>query len=284
MRSILLLITLIGLASAGYSQARKDESPHTSGFATVNGVKLNYLDWGGKGEIILFITGMGDTAHIYDWIAPKFTDKYRVIALTRRGFGESEKVVTGYDAATLSEDVRLFLDHLKIKRVHLIGHSAAGNELTAFGSKYPKRTLKLVYLDAAYDRHEVKELEESDPVPQPPPSDDPVERKIEDALFAAVLDYTPTYRKIKSPVLSFYAVFEDYAKFRRDAPPEKLKEGQAYIQKLVRPYQVRQIASLKRELPSARVIELTGTHHYFFRDPAKREEVVTTIRNFLEGK
>jgi hypothetical protein len=43
-----------------------DKSPHKSGFITVNNVKLHYLDWGGKGETLLFLHGMGSTAHHYD--------------------------------------------------------------------------------------------------------------------------------------------------------------------------------------------------------------------------
>ena len=53
-----------------------DRSPHTQGFATVNGVKLHYLDWGGKGKVLLLLTGASNSAHIYDDIAPAFTRKF----------------------------------------------------------------------------------------------------------------------------------------------------------------------------------------------------------------
>jgi len=43
-----------------------DRSPHKSGFLTANGVKLHYLDWGGMGPSMLFLHGLGDTAHIFD--------------------------------------------------------------------------------------------------------------------------------------------------------------------------------------------------------------------------
>lgn len=128
-----------------------DKSPHKSAFLTVNGVKLHYLDWGGKGKSLLFLTGMGNSAHIYDDLAPKFIDEFRVLALTRRGHGQSDKPETGYDTGTLTEDVRQFLDALKIERVTLTGHSLAGDELTRFAGLYPERVDKLVYLDAAYD-------------------------------------------------------------------------------------------------------------------------------------
>ena len=217
---------------------------------------------------------------VFDWMAPKFVDKYRVLALTRRGYGESD----GYDADTLTEDVRRFLDHMKIKRVHLIGHSAAGDELTTFASKYPKRTLKVVYLDAAYDRRGVPAIEEADPLPFPPPPSDPLRRKIEDAHMAGMVSFVPTYTKIKAPVLNFYAIFEKHPELGPDTPPEKKKAAEIFMEAVVRPYQRQNIETFRRQLPSARVVELTGTHHYFFRDPAKRDEVVKTIRGFFDGQ
>lgn len=128
-----------------------DKSPHKVGFMVVNGIRLHYLDWGGKGKPLLFLTGMGDSAHIFDDLAPKFTDSRRVLGLTRRGQGKSDKPESGYDTGTLVEDIRQFLDLMKIRRVTLVGHSLAGNELTRFAEAYPDRVEKLVYLDAAYD-------------------------------------------------------------------------------------------------------------------------------------
>lgn len=282
MRPLILITVWTIFTVGGFAQERKDDSPHSSGFATVNGVKLHYLDWGGRGEVVLFITGMGDSAHVYDWMAPKFTDKYRVLALTRRGYGESDKPETGYDAETLAEDVRLFLDKMRIRRVHLIGHSAAGDELTTFAGKYPKRTLKLVYLDAAYDRRDVPKIEAADPLPstEQPPAD-PLRRKVEAAHIAAMSAYVPNYKKIKAPILNYYAIFENHWEVGPNTPPDKKKAAENFMETVVRPYQRQSIDAFRRQAPSGRVVELTGTHHYFFRDPAIRDEVVKTIREFL---
>ena len=129
-----------------------DKSPHKTDFITVNGVKLHYLDWGGKGETMLFLHGMGDTAHIFDDLAPRFTNQFRVLGLTWRGHGQSEKPESGYDTGTLVEDFQHFLDALKIERVILVGHSLAGDQLTRFAGVHPGRVINLVYLDAAQDR------------------------------------------------------------------------------------------------------------------------------------
>ncbi len=129
-----------------------DTSPSKSVFASVNGIKLHYLDWGGEGDVLLFLAGMGCNAHIFGQFAPRFTDKFHAMALTRRGHGDSDHPDTGYDIDTLTEDIRQFLDTLGIDKVILAGHSMASIELSHFAALYPERVLKLIYLDAAYDR------------------------------------------------------------------------------------------------------------------------------------
>jgi pimeloyl-ACP methyl ester carboxylesterase len=134
-----------------------DTSPHTSDFVSVTdphsqSVRLHYLDWGGSGPVLLFIPGMGCTAHIFDRFAPRFCDQFHVLALTRRGNGESDIPETGYDADTLADDLRQFLDALHIDQVILAGHSMGYIELSRFTQLYPERVLKLIWIDAAYDR------------------------------------------------------------------------------------------------------------------------------------
>ena len=143
-----------------------DNSSHKSDLVDVNGIRLHYLDWGGNGPILLFLAGMGCNAHIFDRFAPRFTDQFHVLALTRRGHGESDHLETGYDINTLTEDIRLFLDALKIDRVILAGHSMAGVEMSHFAAIHPERLLRLVYLDAAFYRNssEFKTMQEKNPL------------------------------------------------------------------------------------------------------------------------
>lgn len=165
-----------------------DLSPHKSGYVSANGVRLHYLDWGGSGPALVFIPGMGCTAHIFDRFAPRFTDRNRVLALTRRGHGESDYPETGYDPDTLAEDLRQFLDALEIDQVILAGHSMAYVELSRFAHLFPDRVLKLVWIDAAYDRTnpEDQEVLASNPLPKmtPPWPSEPIDSAEE---YAATL-------------------------------------------------------------------------------------------------
>ncbi len=72
-------------------------------------------------------------------------------ALTRRGFPPSQTPASGYELATLVADIMAFLDAKELPRVHLVGHSLAGLEMTEIASRWPGRVRSLVYLDAITD-------------------------------------------------------------------------------------------------------------------------------------
>src|SRR6185295_13368450 len=50
-------------------------------------VTLEVLDWGGTGEPVVFLAGLGNTAHVFDEFAPQFTKHFHDLAITRRGDG-----------------------------------------------------------------------------------------------------------------------------------------------------------------------------------------------------
>jgi len=114
------------------------------------GVQLEVLDWGGSGQALVFLAGLGNTAHIWDNFAPKFTDKHHVYAITRRGFGRSTHAASGYTPERLSDDILAVMDRLNLDKPVLVGHSLAGEELSCIGTHHPERVRALIYLDAAY--------------------------------------------------------------------------------------------------------------------------------------
>lgn len=113
--------------------------------------KLEVLDWGGRGKPIFFLAGLGNTPHIFEDFAPKFTNEYHVYGLTRRGFGKSERVNNGFSTDTLLKDLVKVMDSLKLEKVILIGHSIAGDELSTFAREYPNKVSAIVFLDGALD-------------------------------------------------------------------------------------------------------------------------------------
>ena len=150
-----------------------DPSPHrVRSVAVAPDARLEVLDWGGAGEAMVFLAGMGNSAHVFDDFAPRFTDRYRVLGITRRGFGGSSRPEGGYDSQTRAADIVAVLDSLRIPRAVLVGHSLAGDELTRIAATYPQRVRALVYLDAYEYGDEFRRMQREMPeVPQevPPP-------------------------------------------------------------------------------------------------------------------
>ena len=170
-----LMLLFLGLPGACAS-AWKDPSGHIVHFVEVEpGTRVEVLDWGGSGEAVLLLAGHGDTGDIFDDFAPYLTNGFRVFALTRRGFGASAQPEQGYELATLVKDIAQVVKALNLKRVHIVGHSIGGDEMTRFALSYPDRLGKLVYLDAAYDRVEAQQLEKSFPRLPPFPGPAPKE-------------------------------------------------------------------------------------------------------------
>ncbi|HWO00686.1 MAG TPA: alpha/beta fold hydrolase [Blastocatellia bacterium] len=94
-----------------------------------NGVKLHYIVEG-KGQPIVLIHGLGSNIRM-NWQLPGvisiLSKNYQVIALDLPGHGESDKPTNEAAYGTeMVEDVVRLLDHLNIKRAHMVGYSMGG--------------------------------------------------------------------------------------------------------------------------------------------------------------
>ena len=283
------------------SEAPRDKSPHKSEFVTANGIKMNFLDWGGTGEAVIMLTGFGNDAHIFDEIAPSFTDKFHVIGLTRRGFGETDRPASGYDTATRVEDVRAVMDAQKITRATLIGHSLAGDEMTLFASLYPKRVIKLVYLDAAYDRTKMLTCADQLPPEIAPPAALRMLREAMDcpgwadivvkdmpapdvynvqvSTMRSATKYRPEYGKVKAPSLSIYADPE-VAQLPANLSEDTRKKLNIYWKEKRAPLSRASIEQFRKEMKNAEVVEIKGSTHYVFVGPYK-DQVIKLVKDFL---
>jgi pimeloyl-ACP methyl ester carboxylesterase len=167
----------------------------------LNGVRLHYLDWGGQGDGLVFLTEYGAQPHVFDQLAPQFTSSFRVVALTRRGRAPSDVPPSNCDLDTLTSDIKGLMEELNLARVHVVAPSFGGSEATRLAATYPERVASVVYLDAALDSAAGEAVMKESPIPNPePPPGSP---------YAQVrqwwTSYSPDFSTVRCPALAIYA-------------------------------------------------------------------------------
>jgi pimeloyl-ACP methyl ester carboxylesterase len=112
--------------------------------ADAGGVRLHYIDFGGEGVPIILVPAVTREATHYAPLGPLLTGGNRVLAVTRRGDGESQDPGDGYDARTQARDFLHFMDALGIQKAVFV--SNVGDEITYLAEEHPHRIAGLVYL------------------------------------------------------------------------------------------------------------------------------------------
>ena len=99
-------------------------------FIAAADVRLHALDWGSTGLPVVLLAGLGDTAQQYGGLAPRLATRHRVLGLTRRGHGRSDRPDAGYDLDTFVADIGRLMDAFEIEQAggivteQLVGYAA----------------------------------------------------------------------------------------------------------------------------------------------------------------
>ncbi|MEU3245910.1 alpha/beta fold hydrolase [Streptomyces sp. NPDC006875] len=116
----------------------------------VDGAALTYDDEGprdGDGVPLVFLHGWTADRRRWDHQMAHFAEKRRVVRLDLRGHGESG----GSGVRTIAElatDVLAVLDHLKIERFVLVGHSMGGMISQTIALGHPERVERMVLVSS----------------------------------------------------------------------------------------------------------------------------------------
>jgi pimeloyl-ACP methyl ester carboxylesterase len=129
------------------------------GTVSVNGVSLEYIDWGGEAQPIILIPPGCDTAHVYGDIGPLLARRFKTFSFTQRGCGRSDHPDAGYEIDELVDEIGGFMTAVGVERATLAGASSAGGKITRFSELNPERVDKLIYFDTVY-RHITPAIEE----------------------------------------------------------------------------------------------------------------------------
>jgi 3-oxoadipate enol-lactonase len=134
---------LLGNAPAEGQSA--PSAPPQGSFLEVDGAKLYYEECGSASQVVVLVhDGVLDSA-AWDDVWPGFCKHFHTIRYDRRGYGRSPVATQGHYA---TDDLDAILNHLKLKRVAIVGSSHGGEISINFTLDHPEMVEQLVLVGA----------------------------------------------------------------------------------------------------------------------------------------
>lgn len=115
-----------------------------------NNINLGFWDVG-DGDPILLIHGFASNAKINwidtGWFKLLLNAGYRVIAIDNRGHGDSTKIYDrqAYTPEAMAADALALLEHLKIKKAHIMGYSMGARISAYFSILFPTYVASIIF-------------------------------------------------------------------------------------------------------------------------------------------
>lgn len=124
-------------------------------YAQIQECKLHYIE-AGQGDPIIFLHGFtldhrqwSQQVGFFSGVDRTDGYAYRTIALDSRGHGKSDAPASGYSRAHRVEDLKQFVDMLKIDRFHLVGLSMGGTTGLGFALEHADRLKSMTLVSSA---------------------------------------------------------------------------------------------------------------------------------------
>lgn len=134
----LLLILSFQVSIASYCQ--------TETMAELKDVSIQYWDFGGKGNPLIFIHGDSRAGSQFNYFAKEFSATNHIVTYARRGYGKSKahNQEKGIDAD--ANDLMKLMEFLDIEKAVFIGNSYAGFLMTYLAENHKDKIIAQIYL------------------------------------------------------------------------------------------------------------------------------------------
>jgi pimeloyl-ACP methyl ester carboxylesterase len=245
-----------------------------------NGLILNVFELG-EGPPVVMLHGLlaGSSASWYFTSGPSLAGERHLLLYDLRGHGRSSRASTGYDTATMVQDLAGLLDGMGWKEpVTLIGHSYGALVALRFALAWPARVGKLALVEAPLSPSRLPDLQAFFTLGP---------ERMAEALPLAMKNFLDRRGRQAEKLLASLAhlVFETslLEDVRREQPPTDEE-----LARLRKPLLVYGDASACREdgermariIPGARLVMLPGGH-YIHLDAT--DALTSTLREYLRG-
>ena len=116
-------------------------------YTRYGGLRMHVRNWGGDGRSVVLLHGLASTSRIWDLTAPILARDFSVTAIDQRGHGDTGKPESGYDFASVGNDVAAMLVGRGIERPVLVGHSWGADVALELAVARPDLLQGIVFVD-----------------------------------------------------------------------------------------------------------------------------------------
>lgn len=116
-------------------------------FVSYKNTQIHFTDTG-KGTAVVLLHGFLENSTMWNSTVAEFSKRYRVIAIDLLGHGLTENLGYVHTMEQMAEAVQEVLNHQKIRKSFLIGHSMGGYVALAFAEFFPDNVKGLCLLNS----------------------------------------------------------------------------------------------------------------------------------------
>src|SRR6266550_2600007 len=149
MKYIRLLLLVLCVLVIGATATAQKQSQTESHFATLDGTRIHYQNYGKGREALVLIHGWTCSIEYWRDLIPDLSKRSRVIAIDLPGHGQSDKPRVAYTMDLFARAVDAVIRDAGVKRAVLVGHSMGTPIARQFYRNFPKKTLAIVIVDGA---------------------------------------------------------------------------------------------------------------------------------------
>lgn len=120
-------------------------------FARVNGVVLHHqVSGAAEKPALVFVNSLGTDFRIWDEVAARLTNRFRIVRYDKRGHGLSDATPAPYALTDHVNDFAALLDHLGVGRAAVVGLSVGGMIAQGLAALRPDLVAALVLTGTAH--------------------------------------------------------------------------------------------------------------------------------------
>ncbi len=152
---ILLLVCVFVVASVVLGRTTREvESTHDAEYLELEGSWVRYHVTGGGPPVVL-VHGWLSSSRVWEQLANRLAERFTVYTLDLKGFGDSDKPLSGYGVRYGARLLYAFCAHFGLTRAVVVGHDVGGAMAVKLAADHQDVVGRLVLVSTPADQNQI---------------------------------------------------------------------------------------------------------------------------------